>query len=105
MTQNNTPTSEERAREAVVKWLEPIRFTDSGEPASLVLRRQEKKDLIELITKALDAQRKEVARECVEICSNLPVDEKRCDVLLLTSQAWEEGQEQCAQTIKEKFDV
>lgn len=85
-----TPTSEEMAREAFRKAYS-VMVSASCEPGSIV----EEDVVIKPIVEALDAQRKEVARECLEIAENFSLDESY-------DSYYNNG---IANLIKEKFDV
>lgn len=43
------------------------------------------------LKKQLKQAKKDALREAAEIASNVPVDKARCDILQLTTQAYEEG--------------
>lgn len=38
------------------------------------------------------------------LCESLPVDDARCRDLMLTEQAWEEAQQQCADAIRSRTE-
>ena len=44
--------------------------------------------------------RDKALEEAAQICDYLPVDEERCRILNLPSQAWEEGMEACIKAIR-----
>ena len=48
----------------------------------------------------LKSARDNALEEAAKLCEEMQVDFERCDVLILTSQAWEEGQVACAEAIR-----
>lgn len=51
-----------------------------------------------------NACEKATATRCVEICLNA-LDKKRCAILILPEQAWEEALDRCADLIETEFKL
>ncbi len=68
---------------------------------------QETRDIrkiVELIAAERADERAKVLNEVADLCERMPIDKERCRILLLTEQAWEEGEDACAYAIRKLLE-
>lgn len=69
------------------------------EAVEVFLEAGSKNSYIPILKALRTAYTKGMERAAV-ICDDLPIDAARCRILLMTEQAWEEGQYACAEAIR-----
>lgn len=86
-------TDQERAEHLMIAWVDSLKGMTRWEPVHA-------RDLRNRIAAALSAARLAQREQDIEILDKLPIDKARCQILLLTTQAWEEAIEACIDALR-----